>query len=287
MSAPLLFLHGRLRVEEKLLLSELQRREIPTELQDVRKLSLSVDRFVPPDVGLVWDRCLSYGLALAAMRSYAATGVPCLNEPHVLEVCGDKLNTHLHLTRAGLPTPATRIAFSPAAALQSCAELGWPVVLKPTIGSWGRLVSKLNDLDAAEALFEHRELLGNWTHQSYYLQEFIAKPDRDLRVFVIGGEAVAGIERRSEHWITNTARGATTGNLNITSEIGDLATRSAEAVGGGQVAVDLVERPGGELLVLEVNHSMEFRNSIDVTGVNIPALMVEDALRRMRVEALI
>jgi [lysine-biosynthesis-protein LysW]---L-2-aminoadipate ligase len=287
MSDPILFLHARLRIEEKLLLQELKRREIPTVLQDVRALSLAIDQAEQAKISLVWDRCLSYGRALAALRCYSAAGIPCLNSPQTLEVCGDKLYTHLRLTAAGLPTPRTRMAFSPPAALQACREIGWPVVLKPTIGSWGRLVSKLNDVDAAEALFEHRELLGNWTHQAYYLQEYVDKPGRDLRVFVIGGRAVAGIERRSEHWITNTARGATTAGLKLDPEISRLACAASAAVGGGQVAVDLVERNTGELLVLEVNHSMEFRNSIEVTGVDIPALMVEHAMQSRRVHELV
>lgn len=282
MTEPVLFLHARLRVEEKLLLQELARREAPIRTQDVRELHLAVD--VPGQVGasLVWDRSLSFGRALSAMQVFAAAGVPCLNRPEVITTCGDKLRTHLALTAAGLPTPRTRVAFSPEAALAACEELGWPVVTKPAVGSWGRLAARLNDRDAAEAVFEHRATLGDWTHGSFYLQEFVDKPGRDLRVFVIGGEAIAAIERRSEHWVTNTARGATTARREVDEALGALALSAAQAVGGGQLAVDLVERRDGELLVLEVNHSMEFRNSVDVTGVDIPGRMVDDALARSR-----
>jgi [lysine-biosynthesis-protein LysW]--L-2-aminoadipate ligase len=282
MSDPLLFLHGRLRVEEKLLLQALAARTAPFQTQDIRQLHLRVD--LPSQVGasLVWDRSLSFGRALSAMRTFSANGAICLNRPEVIATCGDKLQTHLALSHAGLPTPRTRVAFSAASAMQACEELGWPVVTKPIVGSWGRLASRLNDRDAAEAVFEHRETLGDWTHGSFYLQEFVEKPGRDLRVFVIGGEAIAAIERRSEHWVTNTARGASTANHVISDELRKLTLAAARAVGGGQVAVDVVERRNGELLVLEVNHSMEFRNSIEVTGIDIPGRMVDDALSRIR-----
>ena len=154
------------------------------------------------------------------------------------------------------------------------------LISKPTVGSWGRLASRLNDRDAAEAVFEHRDTLGDWTHGVLFLQEYVDKPGRDLRVFVIGDEVIAAIERRSEHWITNTARGAQTANRALEPDLVRLAQQAAAAVGGGQLAIDLIERRDGELLVLEVNHSMEFRNSIEVTGVDIPGRMVDDALTR-------
>ena len=282
MSDPLLFLHARLRVEEKLLLQALAQREVAFQTQDIRQLHLRIDGPSQVAASLVWDRSLSFGRALSAMRTFSAAGAICLNRPEVIAICGDKLQTHLALSQAGLPTPRTRVAFSAASAMEACEELGWPVVTKPIVGSWGRLASRLNDRDAAEAVFEHKETLGDWTHGSFYLQEFVDKPGRDLRVFVIGDEPIAAIERRSEHWITNTARGASTANRVIDEPLRRLALGAAAAVGGGQLAIDLVERRDGELLVLEVNYTMEFRNSIEVTGVDIPGRMVDDALSRIR-----
>ncbi|MAW59256.1 MAG: lysine biosynthesis protein LysX [Planctomycetes bacterium] len=280
MSDPLLFLHTRLRLEEKLLLQVLARRGVDFQTQDLRKLQLHLDSPAEIAASLVWDRSLSFGRSLAAMQVFASNGVTCLNDPAVIATCGDKLRTQLALTEHGLPTPRTRACFSPEAALEACEELGYPVVTKPTVGSWGRLASRLNDRDAAEAVFEHRDTLGDWTHGVLFLQEYVDKPGRDLRVFVIGDEVIAAIERRSEHWITNTARGAQTANRALEPDLVRLAQQAAAAVGGGQLAIDLIERRDGELLVLEVNHSMEFRNSIEVTGVDIPGRMVDDALTR-------
>jgi [lysine-biosynthesis-protein LysW]--L-2-aminoadipate ligase len=152
------------------------------------------------------------------------------------------------------------------------------VVLKPSVGSWGRLVAKVNDREAAEALLEHKEVLGSYHHSIFYIQEFVAKPGRDIRSFVIGDRTVGAIYRYAEHWITNTARGGRAENCPVTPEIDQLSRAAARAVGGGVLAVDLLERPDGTLLVNEVNYTMEFRNSVPVTGVAIPDLVVDYVL---------
>ena len=148
-------------------------------------------------------------------------------------------------------------------------------MLKPAVGSWGRLLAKINDREAAEAVLEHKETLGSYHHSIFYVQEYIDKPGADIRTFVVGGETICGITRRSTHWITNTARGGEAENCVITDEIDALSTAAARAVGGGVVAVDLLQDAGGRLLVNEVNYTMEFRNSIEPTGVNIPGLIVD------------
>jgi [lysine-biosynthesis-protein LysW]--L-2-aminoadipate ligase len=158
-------------------------------------------------------------------------------------------------------------------------ELGYPVVLKPAVGSWGRLLSKINDREAAEAILEHKEVLGSYHHSIFYIQEYVHKPLRDIRAFVVGGETMAAIYRASEHWITNTARGGKASNCPITPELNDICVRAANAVGGGVVAIDVFEDPDRGLLINEVNYTMEFRNSIAPTGVNIPARYADFCLK--------
>jgi [lysine-biosynthesis-protein LysW]--L-2-aminoadipate ligase len=152
-------------------------------------------------------------------------------------------------------------------------------VLKPAVGSWGRLLSKINDREAAEAILEHKEVLGSYHHSIFYIQEYIRKPLRDVRAFVVGGETIAAIYRNSEHWITNTARGGKASNCPVTPELNAICVRAANAVGGGMVAIDVFEDPDRGLLINEVNYTMEFRNSIAPTGVDIPARMVDFCLR--------
>ncbi|OGO05106.1 MAG: lysine biosynthesis enzyme LysX, partial [Chloroflexi bacterium RBG_13_56_8] len=228
---------------------------------------------------VILERCINHSRALYTLALLNAWGVRTVNTAHVADVCGNKFTTTLALIGHGVPCPRTLIAYTPESALEAIETLGYPVVLKPAVGSWGRLLSKINDREAAEAVLEHKTVLGSYHHSIFYIQEYIAKPQRDIRTFVVGDETICGIYRVSEHWITNTARGGEALNCPITPQIDALSRAAAQAVGGGVVAIDILERPNGEMLVNEVNYTMEFRNSIDTTGVDIPGKVVDYVLR--------
>jgi [lysine-biosynthesis-protein LysW]--L-2-aminoadipate ligase len=174
------------------------------------------------------------------------------------------------------------LAFEANTALQGIESLGYPAVLKPVSGSWGRLLARVNDRDAAEAVLEHQETLGSYQHHIHYIQEHVRKPQRDIRAFVVGDRTICAIYRSSEHWVTNTARGAVTSNCPITPELNTLCLQAAQAVGGGILAVDVFEDPEQGLLVNEINATMEFRNSIAPTGVDIPGEMLDYVLSHCR-----
>lgn len=266
-------LMSRVRVEEKLLLAELEKRGVQIQRIDDRDIRLDLER---PNLrcDVVLERAVNHLRALYALRIYNDWGIPTVNTYDVANTCGDKLLTTAALVRHKVPSPRTIIAFTPESALQAIEELGYPVVLKPAVGSWGRLLAKVNDRDAAEALLEHKITLGSFHHGAFYVQEYVNKPGRDIRSFVVGDETICAIYRASEHWITNTARGGAASNCPVTPEIDEVSRAAARAVGGGVVAIDLFETDRG-ILVNEVNYTMEFRNSIDTTGVNIPAKIVD------------
>lgn len=266
---------GRVRVEEKLLIQEIEARGLSYEIINDNTVQFDLERageFERFDV--IIERCVSHSRAMAALACFDGYGIPTVNTRRVGEICGDKLQTTLALARAGVPQPRARTAFTHESALAAIEEFGYPVVLKPATGSWGRLLARVNDRDAAEAVLEHKETLGGVQHAIYYIQEYIHKPGRDIRAFVVGDETICAIERRSAHWITNTARGGQAANFPVTPELDDLCVRAAQAVGGGVVAVDVLESERG-LLVNEVNYTMEFRNSIAPTAVNIPARIID------------
>ena len=269
---------SRVRVEEKLLLEALERRGVRTKLIDDREVVLRLEERPDLGVDVVLERCIQHSRALYALAVLETHGIPTVNSFEVADVCGNKLLTTMRLIRDGVPSPRTRLAFTPESALQAVEELGYPAVLKPLVGSWGRLISKVNDRDAAESVLEHKDVLGTYMHSIYYVQEYVDKPGRDIRAFVVGDQTIAAIYRDSPHWITNTARGGVATNCPVTPELDDLCVRAARAVGGGVVAVDVLESSEG-LLVNEVNYTMEFRNSIDTTGVDIPARVVDFVLR--------
>jgi [lysine-biosynthesis-protein LysW]--L-2-aminoadipate ligase len=270
---------SRIRVEEKLLLAALEKRGIAYELVDDRQVIFDLHENGYRRFDVVLERCINHSRALYALRILNDWGVPTVNSYLAALTCGNKLETTSALIRAGVPTPRTRVAFTPQSALEAIEEMGYPVVLKPAIGSWGRLLAKVNDREAAEALLEHKQVLGSYHHSIFYIQEYVLKPERDIRAFVVGDETVAAIYRHSEHWITNTARGGHATNCPVTPELNEICTRAAKAVGGGVLGVDLLEDPGEGLLVNEVNYTIEFRNSIDTTGVDIPDRVVDYALK--------
>jgi [lysine-biosynthesis-protein LysW]--L-2-aminoadipate ligase len=124
-------------------------------------------------------------------------------------------------------------------------------------------------------VLEHREVLGSYQHQVYYIQEYIDKPGRDIRAYVVGTRTIAASFRSSSHWITNTARGGRGSKCEVTPELDAVCVAAAQAVGGGVLAVDVLEDLQRGFLVNEVNHTMEFHSSAPATGVDIPGHVVD------------
>jgi [lysine-biosynthesis-protein LysW]--L-2-aminoadipate ligase len=263
-------LYSRVRVEEKWIFSAMEKRGIDYERLDDRTISFDLDDPAPwRTFDAVLERSISYNSGLYALRILNAFGVPTVNTATVAEICGDKLTTSAMLARANVAQPRNIVAFTPEAALEAIEAFGYPVVLKPVVGSWGRLLAKINDRDAAEAVLEHKATLGSVQHSVFYIQEYIKKPGRDIRAIVVGERVLTAIYRKSEHWITNTARGGEGELCPITPEIESLCLSAASAVGGGVLAVDLVEHPEKGMVVNEINHTMEFHTAQPISGVDI------------------
>jgi [lysine-biosynthesis-protein LysW]---L-2-aminoadipate ligase len=280
-------LYSRVRVEEKWIFENLERRGIAYDRIDDRHIGLNLaDPGQWQQYDAVLERSLSYKNGLYTSHVLNSWGIPTVNMAHVAATCGDKLATSAALTQAGVPQPRVWVAFTSDAALNIMDQVGYPVVLKPVIGSWGRLLAKINDREAAEAILEHKEVLGSFQHSVFYIQEYIRKPGRDIRSFVIGEQIVCAIYRNSDHWITNTARGGKAGICPVTPEMHELSLKACRAVGGGVVAIDLLEDPDRGYLVNEINHSMEFHSTVPLTGVDIPGMIVDYTLDRAREHAL-
>ena len=284
----LAILTSRIRVEERLLIDALRQRAIAFDIVDDGELLL--DLSYPDERWREYDavlcRSMSQSRGLAMLHVLEHWGVRVYNPATVTATCNDKLLTTLALLRAGIPTPHTMLAFDSQVAMKGMDMLSYPVVLKPTSGSWGRLLARINDRDAAEAVLEHRETLGSYQHHIHYIQEYIAKPQRDIRAFVVGERTICAIYRTSEHWVTNTARGAVASNCPVTPELDSLCMRAAHAVGEGILAIDVLEDERRGLLVNEINATMEFRNSIAPTGVDIPNVMLDYVLSCVQEEAV-
>lgn len=268
------FLYSRIRTEEKFLLDEFRKRKNV----EIIKINDGEEFFDIAknhhDIDVLFERSISYNRGLYISKIFESHGIPVVNKSSIAERCGDKYVTSQLLINNNIPTTRVIMAFSYESALKAVDEIGYPCVLKPVIGSWARLISKVNDRQAAESLIEHKKVLGGVQHSIFYIQEYIKKPGKDIRAFSIGGKTICAIYRESKHWITNTARGGKATNCPVTKEIDEICKKTSKIIGGGILAMDLFETDTG-LLVNEVNHTMEFRNSIDTTGVNIPEKMVD------------
>jgi len=223
---------------------------------------------------VVLQRSVSHYRNIHSTAALEALGHRVVNNFQAATISSNKLYSTLAFARAKIPTPRTSLAFTEESAVASLKNMGYPAVLKPVVGSWGRLSALLKDLDTARAVLEDREYMYPM-YQVYYLQEFVKRPPRDIRSFVIGSETVAAIYRHasSDDWRTNTARGGRAEKCPVDDKLNELSLKAAKAVGGEVVGVDLMETPDG-LVVHEVNNTTEFKNTVPATGVDIPSLIV-------------
>jgi [lysine-biosynthesis-protein LysW]--L-2-aminoadipate ligase len=271
---------SRVRVEEKWLCAELEKRNISYGKLDDRYIHFEPENPQPwQQYDVILERSISYARGLYALQLFNQWGIPTVNKAELAEICGDKIKTTSVLAAAGVPQPRAKVAFTTESALDAIEEMGYPVVLKPVVGSWGRLLSKINDREAAEAILEHKSVLGSYQHSIFYIQEYVEKPGRDIRIFMVDEEPITAIYRTSEHWITNTARGANGEICPITPELGEICSKAAKAIGGGVLAIDVIEHPKRGMVVNEINHTMEFHTAQPTTGVNIAGLIVDYTLK--------
>jgi [lysine-biosynthesis-protein LysW]--L-2-aminoadipate ligase len=243
---------------------------------DSRDIALGVQKSGKSGIkeNLVVQRCVSHYRNIYSTALLENLGHTMINSFHTAMTSSDKLLGSVALSKAGVPTPKTIVAFTEEGALKALNELGYPAVLKPVIGSWGRLAAKVKDEDFARAIIEDREYM-HPSYHVYYVQEYVKRPPRDIRTFVLGGETIAAIYRTSgDDWRTNTARGGKAEPCKVTTEIDDISLKAANAVEGQFVGVDLMESPSG-LVCHEVNSTTEFKNSVPATGIDIPGLAIE------------
>jgi [lysine-biosynthesis-protein LysW]---L-2-aminoadipate ligase len=265
---------SHLRTEEKAILAAAAARGIEVVRVFDREVWFDLQQRNFPEVDLVLDRSLVHSRAEYTLRLLQHWGIPTVNSFETTMLCDNKFHTSMAFVEHGVPSLRTLIAYTPESALAAIEMLGYPVVLKPNTGSWGRLLAKVNNRAAAEAVLEHKAVLGSFHHSIFYIQEYIEKPGRDIRAFIVGDRVVAASYRNAEHWITNTARGATSTHAPVTPEMEALALRAARAVSGEIMGVDLVETAEG-LKVIEINVGAEFHGLRETTDTDIAAEIVD------------
>ncbi len=278
MTPDITVLYDTIRWEEKALLEAGKKKNINVQMLDCKKLFLDLDKD-KDGYGTVLQRCVSYYRNVHSTAALEGMGVDVINCLKTGIFAGNKLYTHMLLKKEGVPTPHATVAFSRDAALESLEKVGYPKIIKPTVGSWGRMISKINDKDSADGIIESREKMYP-IYQIHYLEEFVKRPPRDIRAIMVGDKIVAAIYRYSGNgnWKTNMALGGRAEKCEITSEMEEICIKAKNAVQGQIVGVDLMESEDRGLLVHEVNNTTEFKNTVRVCDVDIPSLMLDYTL---------
>ena len=275
----------RLRTEEKLLQKKAEELGYQTSMIDAKITSFDTDSKPENyDFGdVVLERCVSYYRGLHFTACLEFMDIPVINKFDVANTCGNKMITSMLLKKNNIPTPKTYFSFSAEAALENFENIGYPLVIKPIIGSWGRSVMPVKDKDTAEAVIENRQVTDGPQDRIYYLQEMIDRPPRDIRVITVGDQAVSAMYRKSSGGFkTNIALGADPELCEITKEIEDLCEKTSKAVGGGILGIDLMEDKERGLVVHEVNNTVEFKGLVKVSEKNIPKEMIDYAVRNIK-----
>jgi [lysine-biosynthesis-protein LysW]--L-2-aminoadipate ligase len=279
-SNSLVILYDNIRWEEKALYEAAKKKGVNVENVDCKNLVANLnDRKSKYNQQVVLQRSVSYFKNVHSTAALEGLGAHVINPLYAAIICGNKMYAHMELEKAGVKTPKAVAAFSEEGALAALDEIGYPAVIKPTVGSWGRLIALLRDKEAARAVIEDREHMFP-LYQVYYFEEFVERPPRDIRAIVVGDRVVAAIYRYSGEgeWKTNMALGGHAEACPITKELEDICLKSTRALGGKIVGVDLMESKSDGLMVHEVNNTTEFKNTVRVTGVDIPGLMIDYAL---------
>jgi [lysine-biosynthesis-protein LysW]--L-2-aminoadipate ligase len=283
----LTIIYDKLRFEEKELYDKAINKGINTHLIDAKPISFSTDinqsDSIKGDIFL--QRCLSHfrGLYITSCLEYLDYQV--INKYDVNEICGNKLRTSLLLAKYKIPSPTTYFTFSAESFKELTHKLGFPLVLKPLIGSWGRGVFPIRNEETANIILEMREENDSALSRIYYVQEMIKRPPRDIRCIVAGDQIITAIYRYSAEgeWRTNVARGGHTGIAPITNELEDIVIKTATALGDGSIlGIDVMEDANKGLVIHEINSNVEFRGASQVSKVNIANSIIEYIMSSFR-----
>jgi len=276
----------RLRLEEKELQKEAEKAGCKSELIDVRKLSFNVTgKKINNGFGdVVLQRCISYYRSIFLARILENFGIKVINSTKISEACGNKLVTSMLLAKAGVPTPKTYVALDSESVFEAAEKVGYPVVIKPFTGSWGRMVDIAKEPQTLGTIVEYRESMQSPVEHMYYIQEFVKRPPRDIRLIVAGDEVIASVYRNAPkgEWRTNVARGGTTTTFKLNKEIEDITLKAAKAVGGGILGVDAMETKDHGYTIHEVNNTVEFKGAQASTEHRIAKKIVDYVIREAK-----
>lgn len=282
--------YDKLRFEEKILYEASQKRNIDCRLLDAKNIILNTSDIEQGPVSfgeMVLQRSVSHFRGQFLTLCLELIGYNVINNSKIGEICGNKLLTSMVLKKNNIPTPEAIYSFNSESAVTILNQFDLrekPLVFKPVIGSWGRGVFPVRNKEIGKMIIEMRQESSSPFSNIFYFQELVNRPPRDIRCIVVGERLVAAIYRYSsnDEWRTNVAMGGKAEKIEITSELEDLAIKTAKAVGVGILGIDMMEDEKKGLLVHEVNNTVEFKGASSATGINIADLILDYLLLQIK-----
>ncbi|MCY0874193.1 MAG: lysine biosynthesis protein LysX [Acidianus infernus] len=265
-----------IRQEEKMIVKSLNDKGIQYDVINVAQEPLPFNRALDRyDVALI--RAISMYRSLYSAAVFESVGVHTINSSEVITVAGDKILTYSKLFKAGVPIPDSIIAMSPDATLKAYEQIGFPLIDKPPIGSWGRMVSLIRDIFEGKTIIEHREMLGNSALKVHIVQEYIKEKNRDIRCIVIGKELLGCYARNipPNEWRANVALGGTPSPIIIDEKLRETALKAASVVNGEFISIDILEHSSKGYVINELNDTPEFKGFMLATGINVAEKLVD------------
>ncbi|AGO60448.1 RimK family alpha-L-glutamate ligase [Ferroplasma acidarmanus] len=258
----LTFIYDSISWEEKELIKGLQSEGVKLNLVNAKDNALNLTGkldFGGPAI----IRCMSSRRSLYYSYILESHGIKTINSFNTCNIAGNKVFTTSYLYKNGIKTPETSVSFSHDNALSTADNIGYPVVFKPASGSWGRMISLLENENIAETVFSMNDMVNE---NSYYLQKYVNRPPRDVRAIVVGDNISATIYRYSgEGWKTNLALGGKVEKAVLSGSQLDMLIKVAHLFDPGIIGIDAMETDEG-LIVHEINSRVEFKGASKVYG---------------------
>jgi [lysine-biosynthesis-protein LysW]--L-2-aminoadipate ligase len=276
---------NRVSFEEKQIILACKELGINVEQIKNEELFLQLNAEKDPQIksDVLLQRSLSTIRAIYSTAILETKGYKVVNNYNAVSISADKLLTTLLLEKHKIPSPKTFVGFTGEAVMASAEKyLNYPMVTKPIIGSWGRMVAKIESNNHLSSIVESKEVMGDLFQKIHYFQEFIDAPKlnpnnpADIRVFYLGGECIAAMGRyRPENdFRSNIALGGKAKMLDIDSEMSSICKKIAEAIQGEILGIDLMITEKGYVCI-EVNGVPGFEGITNATGINIGMKIAE------------
>ncbi|MEM1758609.1 MAG: RimK family alpha-L-glutamate ligase [Acidilobaceae archaeon] len=268
------------RVEEELLIRAFSMRGLrPTIIYSNTLYSIPEDR-LSSSVVLVRNISAANSIYVAAITE-ASNGV-AINPLRALIVGHDKILTYSTLVRNKIKIPQSIIALENSRLEDYVDDISYPIIDKPPIGSWGRLVSLVKTPTAFKEVIKHRSILANPQLRVHIIQK-PANLGSDIRCLVVGDSIAACMIRKGQlgEWRSNAALGGSVIPYKPSLEVEEAALKSATLVGAEIAGVDILH-DDGDYYVNEVNVVPEFKALMKATSIDISEVIASYILNKLK-----